>query len=40
MSIQCTRRGKVCKTMILDEQQDKPKDLVNRQFTAEQPNQL
>lgn len=40
MGIQGARRGKACKTTIPDEQQDKPKDLVNRQFTAEQPNQL
>ncbi|KZN54646.1 transposase IS401 [Pseudoalteromonas luteoviolacea NCIMB 1942] len=40
MSIQGARRGKTCKTTKPDEQQDKPMDLVNRQFTAEQPNQL
>ena len=40
MGIQGARRGKACKTTIPDEQQNKPKDLVNRQFTAEQPNQL
>lgn len=40
MGIQGVRRGKAHKTTIPDEQQDKPLDLVNRQFTAEQPNQL
>ncbi|WP_081227639.1 IS3 family transposase [Pseudoalteromonas luteoviolacea] len=40
MGIQGARRGKVCKTTLPNEQQDKPLDLVNRQFTAEQPNQL
>lgn len=38
--IQGACREKACKTTIPDEQQDKPKDLVNRQFTTEQPNQL
>ncbi|MBD1584869.1 IS3 family transposase, partial [Pseudoalteromonas sp. S16_S37] len=32
--------SKACKTTIPDEQQDTPMDLVNRQFVAEQPNQL
>lgn len=40
MGIQGVRRGKTCKTTIPDEQQDTPMDLVNRQFIAEQPNQL
>ncbi|MBD1585006.1 IS3 family transposase, partial [Pseudoalteromonas sp. S16_S37] len=40
MGIQGVRRGKACKTTIPDEQQDTPMDLVNRQFIAEQPNQL
>lgn len=40
MGIQGVRRGKACKTTIPDEQQDTPMDLVNRQFVAEQPNQL
>jgi len=40
MGIQGVRRGKAHKTTIPDEQQVKPLDLVNRQFTAEQPNQL
>ncbi|KZN57101.1 transposase IS401 [Pseudoalteromonas luteoviolacea NCIMB 1942] len=40
MGIQGVRRGKACKTTIPGEQQDTPLDLVNRQFIAEQPNQL
>ena len=34
------RRGKRCITTIPDELAEKPLDLVNRQFVAEQPNQL
>lgn len=34
------RRGKPCRTTIPDELADKPLDLVNRDFSAERPNQL
>ena len=40
LEIQGVRRGKLHKTTIPDETQDKPLDLVNRQFIAERPNQL
>ena len=40
LKIQGVRRGKLHKTTIPDETQDKPLDLVNRQFIAERPNQL
>jgi transposase InsO family protein len=33
-------RGKACKTTIPDDAADRPADLVNRQFTAERPDQL
>lgn len=35
-----SRGGAKCWTTIRDEYQDKPADLVNRQFVAERPNQL
>lgn len=40
LKIQGVQRGKLHKTTIPDETQDKPLDLVNRQFIAERPNQL
>ena len=33
-------RGKPCRTTIPDEAAERPNDLVNREFTAERPNQL
>lgn len=38
--LQGVRRGKVCRTTIPDALADKPLDLVNRDFSAERPNQL
>ncbi|PUB85834.1 MAG: IS3 family transposase, partial [gamma proteobacterium symbiont of Ctena orbiculata] len=35
-----SRGGAKCWTTIRDENQDKPSDLVNRQFVADRPNQL
>lgn len=40
LGLEGVRRGKRCITTIADELANKPLDLVNRQFTAEQPNQL
>lgn len=41
LGIQGVRRGGAkCWTTIRDEHQDKPEDLVNRQFIADRPNQL
>ncbi len=40
LEIQGTVRGKRCKTTIPDESADRPRDLVNRQFVADGPNQL
>lgn len=40
LGLEGVRRGKRCITTIQDELADKPLDLVNRQFTAERPNQL
>lgn len=40
LNIQGVRRGKAFKTTIPDELANQPKDLVNRQFVAERPNQL
>ena len=40
LGLEGVRRGKRCITTIPDELADKPLDLVNRQFTAERPNQL
>ena len=38
--IEGVRRGRRCRTTIPDNAADRPLDLVNRQFTATQPNQL
>lgn len=38
--IEGVRRGRKCHTTIPDAAMDRPQDLVNRQFTATQPNQL
>jgi len=35
-----TRGGAKCRTTIADDKQDRPSDLVKRQFVAKQPNQL
>lgn len=40
LGIEGVRRGKRCITTIQDEAAHKPLDLVQRQFTAERPNQL
>ncbi|AZZ91645.1 hypothetical protein EUZ85_13270 [Hahella sp. KA22] len=40
MGLKGVRRGKSCRTTIPDELADKPQDLVNRNFSAERPNQL
>lgn len=40
LGIQGVRRGRRCITTIPDDSADKPLDLVNRQFTAQRPNQL
>ena len=40
MGLEGVRRGKPCRTTIPDELADKPLDLVNRNFSAERPNQL
>ncbi|WP_143728825.1 IS3 family transposase [Microbulbifer sp. GL-2] len=40
LQLEGVRRGKHCVTTIPDELSDKPLDLVNREFTAERPNQL
>jgi hypothetical protein len=40
MGLQGVRRGKSCITTITDDQAARPLDLVNRQFTADRPNQL
>lgn len=40
LGLEGVRRGKRCITTIPDELANKPLDLVNRQFTAAQPNQL
>ena len=40
MDLEGVRRGKPCRTTISDRLTDKPLDLVNRNFSAERPNQL
>ena len=40
LGLQGVRRGKRCKTTIRNNQMNKPRDLVNRNFTATRPNQL
>ena len=40
LGLEGARRGRVCRTTIPDELADKPLDLVNRNFSAERPNQL
>ena len=40
LGLEGVRRGKPCRTRILDELTDKPLDLVNRHLSAERPNQL
>lgn len=40
LGLEGVRRGRRCVTTIPDELAAKPLDLVNRQFTAERPNQL
>jgi len=40
LGISGVRRGKRCITTIPSEQADRPLDLVQRQFTADRPNQL
>ena len=40
LGLQGAVRGKPCKTTIPDDAADRPADLVNRQFTAERPDQL
>lgn len=40
LGIQGVRRGRRCITTIPDDMADKPLDLVNRQFSADRPNQL
>jgi transposase InsO family protein len=40
LEIQGVRRGAKCWTTISDASQDRPADLVNRQFVADRPNQL
>lgn len=40
LGLEGVRRGKRCVTTIPDELADKPLNLVNRQFTAQRPNQI
>jgi len=40
LGLQGAMRGKACRTTIGDDATDRPADLVQRQFTAERPNQL
>lgn len=40
LGLEGVKRGKRCITTIPDELAEKPLDLVNRQFTAQSPNQL
>ena len=40
LGIEGVRRGAKCWTTISDDAQDRPTDLVNRQFVATRPNQL
>ena len=40
LGLQGAVRGKLCKTTIPDDAADRPADLVNRQFSAERPDQL
>ena len=40
LGIEGACRGKYCITTIPDDSADKPLDLVNREFTAQRPNQL
>jgi len=40
MGLEGVRRGKRCRTTLADKLADKPVDLVNRNFSAERPNQL
>lgn len=40
LGLQGAVRGKSCRTTVPDEAVDRPADLVNRQFTAERPDQL
>ena len=40
LGLQGAVRGKPCRTTVADEAQDRPMDLVKRQFTAGRPNQL
>lgn len=40
LGLQGIRRGRRCVTTITDDISEKPLDLVNRQFSAERPNQL
>jgi putative transposase len=40
IGLQGARRGRSCKTTISDAEDRRPPDRVNRQFTAERPNQL
>ncbi len=40
LELQGVRRGKRCRTTIPDAAADRPRDLVQRQFTATRPNQL
>ena len=40
LGIEGVCRGKYCITTIPDDSADKPQDLVNREFTAQRPNQL
>ena len=40
LGIEGVCRGKYCITTIPDDSADKPLDLVNREFTAQRPNQL
>jgi putative transposase len=40
LGIEGVRRGAKCWTTISDDAQDRPADLVNRQFVATRPNQL
>ena len=40
LGLQGARRGRSCRTTVSDQQDHRPPDQVNRQFTAERPNQL
>ena len=40
LGLEGVRRGKPCRTTISDELAEKPLDLVNRNFSADRPNQL